>query len=188
MLPPWQGVVSVGTSTAIRAGAGAVTGARRQFMQEPTSAHSLDPATADSWRDLRAQGHRMLDDMFDYIERIRERPVWQPIPEEVRAAFREPLPRTPTDLASAHAVFLRDILPFAVGNAHPGFMGWVHGGGTTVGMLAEMLAAGLNANVGGRNQIPIEVECQIVRWMGELFGFPDTRQRAVHRPARRWPT
>jgi len=33
------------------------------------------------------------------------------------------------------------VLPYAVGNAHPGFMGWVHGGGTPVGMLTEMLAA-----------------------------------------------
>jgi glutamate/tyrosine decarboxylase-like PLP-dependent enzyme len=41
-------------------------------------------------------------------------------------------------------------------------------------MLAEMLAAGLNANLGGRDHIPIEVERQITRWMRELFGFPDT--------------
>jgi hypothetical protein len=31
---------------------------------------------------------------------------------------------------------MRDVLPFAAGNVHPGFMGWVHGGGTPVGMLA----------------------------------------------------
>ena len=69
---------------------------------------------------------------------------------------------------------MRDILPYSVGNAHPGFMGWVHGGGTPVGMLAEMLAAGLNANLGGRDQIPIEVERQVVRWVCELFRFPET--------------
>jgi glutamate/tyrosine decarboxylase-like PLP-dependent enzyme len=69
---------------------------------------------------------------------------------------------------------MRDILPYSVGNAHPGFMGWVHGGGTPVGMLAEMLAAGLNGNLGGRDQIPIEVERQVLRWVRELFGFPDT--------------
>jgi glutamate/tyrosine decarboxylase-like PLP-dependent enzyme len=51
-------------------------------------------------------------------------------------------------------------------------MGWVHGGGSAVGMLAEMLAAGLNANLGGRDHMPIEVERQIVEWMRELFGFP----------------
>jgi aromatic-L-amino-acid decarboxylase len=94
----------------------------------------------------------MLDDMLDYLEHIRERPVWQPIPQPVRDLFHESLPVQPTDLATAHASFMRDVLPYAVGNAHPSFMGWVHGGGTPVGMLAEMLAAGLNANLGGRDR------------------------------------
>ena len=41
------------------------------------------------------------------------------------------------------------------GNLHPGFMGWVQGGGTVAGMLAEMLAGGLNANLGGRDHSAI---------------------------------
>ena len=65
-----------------------------------------------------------------------------------------------------------NVLPYAVGNVHPRFMGWVHGGGTVVGMLAEMLAAGLNANLAGRDQMPLEVERQIVLWMRDLFGLP----------------
>lgn len=138
-------------------------------MQKPEDG-ALDP---QDWAAFRAQGHRMLDDMLDYIEHIRERPVWQNAPPAVRARFAKALPRAATPLADAHATFMQDILPYAVGNAHPGFMGWVHGGGTPVGMLAEMLAAGLNANVGGRNQMPVEVERQIVRWMAELFRFPD---------------
>ncbi|GBE47809.1 L-2,4-diaminobutyrate decarboxylase [bacterium BMS3Bbin12] len=133
------------------------------------SQHTLDPS---DWEAFRAQGHRMLDDILDHLEHIRERPVWQPIPDEVRAAFREPLPRAPAALADVHETFLRRILPFAVGNTHPGFLGWVHGGGTPVGMLAEMLAGGLNANLGGRDQIPIEVERQVAEWARELFGFP----------------
>lgn len=116
----------------------------------------------------------MLDDIVDYLEHIRDRPVWQPIPDEVRRRFRRPLPTAPTDLAAVHDEFMRHILPFAAGNAHPGFMGWVHGGGNPVGMLAEMLAAGLNANLGGRDHVPIEVERQIVQWVRQLFGFPET--------------
>jgi aromatic-L-amino-acid decarboxylase len=50
----------------------------------------------------------------------------------------------------------------------------VQGGGTPVGMLADMLAAGLNANVGGRDQSPVEVEKQVVQWVRELFAFPQT--------------
>jgi aromatic-L-amino-acid/L-tryptophan decarboxylase len=116
----------------------------------------------------------MLEDILDYVENIRDHPVWQPIPEQVRSRFRDDLPHAPTELAEVHAEFLRDILPFSTGNVHPGFMGWVHGGGTPVGMLAEMLAAGLNANLGGRDHVPIEVERQIVRWMAQVFGFPES--------------
>jgi aromatic-L-amino-acid decarboxylase len=129
----------------------------------------LDPS---DWQSLRAQGHRMLDDMFDYVENIRDRPVWQPIPDDVRAHFRADVPTSPSNLATVHDEFMRYILPFATGNSHPGFMGWVHGGGNVPGMLAEMLAAGLNANLGGRDHAPIEVERQIVQWVRELFGFP----------------
>lgn len=135
-----------------------------------TSEETLDP---ENWQDLRLQGHQMLDDMFDYLEHLRARPVWQPIPDQVREVFRRPMPTRPGDLGEAHATFMRDVLPYAIGNAHPGFMGWVHGGGTPVGMLAEMLAAGLNANLGGREQIPVEVERQLVRWVRDLFAFPD---------------
>ena len=135
------------------------------------SDHTLDP---QDWRQLRNQGHRMLNDMFDHLEHIRERPVWQPITPALRKSFREPLPAAPADLATVHATFMRDVLPYGVGNTHPGFMGWVHGGGTAEGMLAEMLAAGMNANLGGRDQMPLEVERQLLKWVRELFGFPAT--------------
>ncbi len=137
----------------------------------PVEGRTLDPS---DWPGFRNQAHRMLDDMVDYVENIRERPVWQPIPDEVRARFHSELPDNPSDLAAVHAEFMRYILPYTTGNVHPGFMGWVHGGGTPVGMLAEMLAAGLNANLGGRDHVPIEVERQIVRWMRRVFGFPES--------------
>ena len=130
---------------------------------------SLDPA---DWREFRAQGHRMLDDILDYVEHIRTRPVWQPMPAELRSRFRSDLPTQPADLAAVHDEFMREVLPYATGNTHPGFMGWVHGGGNPAGMLAEMLAAGLNANLGGRDHAPIEIERQIVHWVRTIFGFP----------------
>lgn len=114
----------------------------------------------------------MLDDMFDYLAEARQRPVWQPMPDAVRASFDAPIPFEATDLAAVHDDFLSLVEPYATGNVHPGFMGWVHGGGTAVGMLAELLAGGLNANLGGRDHAPIEVERQIVRWMRQLYGFP----------------
>src|ERR1700733_15865651 len=132
------------------------------------SSETLDP---QNWDEIRAQGHRMLDDMVDYAANIRERPVWSPIPDNVRARFREGLPLRPSALGEVYREFSDCIVPYATGNVHPGFMGWVHGGGTAVGMLAEMLAAGLNANLGGRGHIPIEDGRQIVEWTRSMFSF-----------------
>jgi glutamate/tyrosine decarboxylase-like PLP-dependent enzyme len=139
------------------------------MTDRPPSGVTLDP---DDWSEIRAQGHRMLDDMLDSIVHVRERPVWQPIPDDVRARFRTELPSAPSDLDAVYRDFTNFIAPYTTGNVHPGFMGWVHGGGTAVGMLAEMLAAGLNANLGGRDHIPIEVERQIAEWARQMFGFP----------------
>ncbi|MDX8408916.1 MAG: pyridoxal-dependent decarboxylase, partial [Mariprofundales bacterium] len=131
----------------------------------------LDP---DNWDDFRSQSHQMLDDMIDHLQTLRQRPVWQPAPESIRQRFDAPLPKGETALSVLHTEFMQSILPFAVGNTHPGFMGWVHGGGTPVGMVAEMLAAGINANLGGRNQIPLEVERQVIGWMRQLFSLPES--------------
>jgi len=137
-----------------------------------TTAHaSLDP---EDWNAFRALAHRMLDETIDGIANVRTRPVWQPIPDDVRASFKADVPREASDLAEVYREFAEHVAPYATGNVHPGFMGWVHGGGTAVGMLAEMLAAGLNANLGGRDHMPIEVERQVVDWMRRLFAFPDS--------------
>jgi aromatic-L-amino-acid/L-tryptophan decarboxylase len=141
----------------------------RETPLQSDAGTTLDPR---DWDDIRALGHQMLDDMIDHIATIRVRPVWQPIPDAVRAQFSETLPRRPSELGEVYRVFSDCIAPYATGNVHPGFMGWVHGGGSVVGMLAEMLAAGLNANLGGRDHMPIEVERQIVAWTREMFGFP----------------
>src|SRR5215813_7424790 len=146
-----------------------MTKALRQRRLESEPSQTLDP---QNWDEVRALGHRMLDDMIDHVAGIRERPVWQPIPDAVRARFRDGLPRNPSDLSDVYREFADFIAPYTTGNVHPGFMGWVHGGGSVVGMLAEMLAAGLNANLGGRDHAPIDVERQVVEWVRQMLGFP----------------
>jgi aromatic-L-amino-acid decarboxylase len=131
--------------------------------------NSLDPA---DWGALRTLGHRMLDDMFDTLANIAEGPVWRQMPDAVRNEFASKLPSEPAAPVEVYADFQRLIAPYAVGNRHPRFLGWVHGGGTAIGMLAEMLAGGLNANCGGRDHAPIECERQVIRWAAEIVGLP----------------
>ncbi|MEZ7137165.1 aspartate aminotransferase family protein [Komagataeibacter sp. SM21] len=129
----------------------------------------LDP---DNWDTLRSLGHQMVDDMIDRLSTLRERPVWQPMPPALRQQLRTGLPHDPTPPTELYARFRELVEPYSTGNVHPGFMGWVHGGGTAVGMLSELLVGGLNANCGGRDHAPIEVEREVIRWAAEMCGFP----------------
>jgi glutamate/tyrosine decarboxylase-like PLP-dependent enzyme len=130
---------------------------------------SLDPA---DFNELRALGHRMIDDMFDHLAGLRAAQVWQQQPATLRAAWQAKLPRGAGSAEAAYATFRAAVLPYSVGNLHPRFMGWVHGAGTAVGMLAELLAGGLNANLGGRDHAPIAVERQVIAWAAEMLGLP----------------
>ncbi len=140
----------------------------------PKEPMSSSPATLDptDWEQFRQLSHAALDDLISFIATAGERPVWQQAPDEVRQRFRSPVPHAGTDLADVLEDFGVDIKPYVTGNTHPLFMGWVHGAGNPAGMLGEMLAAGLNANCGGRDHIGIEVERQITQWTAELMGYP----------------
>jgi aromatic-L-amino-acid decarboxylase len=137
--------------------------------QPPSVRSTLDPA---DWSQLRALGHRMLDNVFDELARIRQEPVWRRMPDTVRGQWAEALPRHAEPAETVYDTYQRLIAPYGVGNRHPKFLGWVHGGGTAVGMLAEMLAAGLNANCGGRDHAPIACERQVISWAAEMLGMP----------------
>lgn len=130
----------------------------------------LDPK---DWQRFREHAHTMLDDAIDGIERIRDTKVWQPVPQAVQAELTEAaLPVGATPLEVVYQDFQRLIAPYATGNRHPRFFGWVHGNGTPSGMLSEMLAASLNSNTGGRDHSATYVERAVVAWWAEIFGLP----------------
>jgi len=83
-----------------------------------------------------------------------------------------PLPTTPSDLEEVYEEFRRYVLPYPTGNIHPRFWGWVMGNGTPTGMMAEMLAAAMNSNLGGLAQAGGHVETQVIDWCKEMLGFP----------------
>src|SRR4051812_28712794 len=102
---------------------------------------SLDPA---DWDAMRRLGHRMVDEMTEYLEGVRERPVWQPLSPAARASLESALPLEPQGAESAYEDFRRDVLPYPLGNIHPRFWAWVIGTGTPFGALADFLAATMN--------------------------------------------
>lgn len=130
---------------------------------------SLDP---QNWDTLKHLGHRMVDDMIEYLKTVGERPVWRPVPEEVKVRFKRPLPVEPQSWEQIYQDFCQDVQPFLKGNIHPRFWGWVEGTGTPFGMFAELLAAGLNPNVNFGDQSPVYVEMQVLDWCKQMLGYP----------------
>ena len=129
----------------------------------------LDPA---DWEAMRRLGHRMVDDLIALLSTVGERPVWQTVPEGTRAFLRRPAPQEPRDPAAVYADVQAHVLPYPTGNSHPRFWGWVMGTGSPMAMFAEMLASGLNWNVGGFDDAASLVEDQVIEWCKEIMGFP----------------
>lgn len=130
---------------------------------------TLDP---ENWDDMRALAHRMVDDAITYLETLRERPIWQPIPDEIAARFEVPVPHEPIGAEATYDEFKETILPYQMGNIHPRFWGWYMGTGTVFGALADLMAAVMNPNLGGGDHIANNVEKQVVDWVKEIIGFP----------------
>lgn len=130
---------------------------------------TLDP---DNWDEMRSLAHRIVDDAMTYLETVRERPVWQPVPAAAAARFDEQAPHGPTNADTVYEEFVENILPYPMGNIHPRFWAWYMGNGTVFGALGEFLAAVMNPNLGGGNHVASLVEGQVVNWMKEVLGFP----------------
>jgi len=136
---------------------------------------TLDP---ENWTQTRAAAHRMLDAALDKMERTAQGPVWQPLPDDLKQALQAPLPQQGAGVAAMQAQ-AQTLLPYGVGNTHPRFFGWVHGAGAASGLIADIAASAMNANLGGRDHGAIYVEKQVVDWVRQMFGFPDAASGLV---------
>src|SRR5258707_11878538 len=114
-------------------------------LQQPT----LDPPTPEAWQELRALGHRMLDDVFDDLSTLREQPAWRPLPEASAAALASPLPMEGRPAEEGYRPLVENHIPYTIGNRHPRAWGWGRDTATPLSTLAQMISTGLNAAVGG---------------------------------------
>jgi glutamate/tyrosine decarboxylase-like PLP-dependent enzyme len=129
---------------------------------------TLDPK---NWNAFRASAHAMLDASIDKLANAGEGRVWTPLPEAQKAAIQTDLPVQ----GSSHDVMqeqLQSFLPYGVGNTHPRFFGWVHGAGAASGLMAEIAAAAMNVNAGGRDHVAPVMERQVLAWSAEMMGMP----------------
>lgn len=132
---------------------------------------NLDP---ENWEETRALAHKMLDDMFDSLRDVSDKPVWKQVPESLeKTADCKAIPEGST-LEQVYEDFKKIVLAYPAGNLHPRFFGWVIGSGTVNGMLADMLASATNPNLFGCKSGPYLIEKQVINWLKQIFGFPET--------------
>ena len=128
----------------------------------------LDPA---DWDDFRTHTGALLATCLDRLEGARDLP-WVAPPENMRASVALDNVEMPRPVDEVYDRLRRDIMPYATGNTHPGFFGWVHGTGSAIGVAAEMVAATMNSNCGGRDHGAMQVEAAVIDWVTGLAGMP----------------
>jgi glutamate/tyrosine decarboxylase-like PLP-dependent enzyme len=129
---------------------------------------------ADTFRRL---GHQLVEDLAVRLSAVPAGPITvAERPSEVRRALdaNRRLPETGADSAEALRAATALLFEHSLFNAHPRFFGYITSSPAPIGMLGDLLAAALNANVGAWNLAPMatEIELQTVRWIAELIGFP----------------
>jgi len=135
------------------------------------SAETLDPA---DWEQAKALAHQMVDDAIDHLRSVRQRPVWQAIPEPVRTALATPVPGQPQSLDEIYAEISANVLSCPMGNVHPRFWMWYMGASNFTGALADFLAAIDGSNLGAGNTAASLVDRQTTDWIRAMMGFPET--------------
>ena len=133
--------------------------------------------------EFRAWGHRFVDWVSDYLERIDEYPVVARVkPGEVRDALdpKAPVAGEPVD------ALLRDfesvILPGVTHWNHPSFFGYFAVSGSGPGILGELLAAALNVNAMLWKSSPAATELEevVLGWLRDFIGLPPEFAGAIN--------
>jgi aromatic-L-amino-acid decarboxylase len=131
----------------------------------------MDPAT------FRALGHRLVDQLAEFLESVPQRPVTR---DESPSAVREaldlegPLPESGMDPARLLDQTARLLFDHSLFNGHPRFFGYITAPPAPIGILGDFLAAAVNPNVGAWVLSPAatEIEAQTVRWIASFISYP----------------
>ena len=143
-------------------------------MDGNSGRHAAIAIDAGTFRTL---GHRLVEQLADLLERVPRGPVTRnESPSTIREALdlAGGLPEQGRDPGPLLEETARLLFAHSLFNAHPRFFGYITAPPAPIGILAELLASALNANVGAWTLSPAatEVESQTVRWIAELIGYP----------------
>ncbi len=126
--------------------------------------------------EFRSLGHDLVDRIASFLASVRERPVTPAEPADTVRAALDSTRALPQEGSEPAALLQRasDLLfEHSLLNGHPRFHGYITSSAAPIGMLAELLASAVNANVGAWKLSPMatEMERQVIRWLAEFIGY-----------------
>ena len=138
-----------------------------------------DPFPDLDWGPARARvfADRTASLWEEFLGRLRDLPITHGrAARDVREAVAIPVPEEPMPEDRLFDYLREVVFDWSMYPGHPRFAGYITGAGTVPGAAADLLAAGLNMNLGGWMLSPSasEIEQHLMRWFASQFGLPPT--------------
>ena len=129
--------------------------------------------------EFRAQGHRVVEWIAEYMERVEGLPVLSRAkPGQVAAMMPAGPPRNgaPDGYDAVFADLERIVMPGITHWQSPNFFAYFPCNGSGPGILGEMLSAGLDVNgmLWATSPAATEIETRVMDWMAGMVGLPDS--------------
>lgn len=125
---------------------------------------------------FRQNGHYLIDQIAAFLELLPKKSVTKgEQPREIKSFLGNhslPVNGAPLNVILQDALGL--LTEHSLFNGHPRFWGYITSSPAPAGILAELLAAAINPNVGAYILSPMatEIERQTIRWIAEFIGYP----------------
>jgi len=127
-------------------------------------------------KEFRAAGHYLVDFIADYLEDVKNRPLFPDVqPAFLHELFDEPIPTKELTLQQVQQQLEERLLPYCTHVNHPGYMGLITPSPNPAGILSDFLASALNQNLGAYSIGPAAtaMELRVIRWLNDLIGYDD---------------
>ena len=139
--------------------------------------HQRSSAILTDSNEFRKVGHQLIDQIASFLEDIHERPVTSGLSgNEIRALLQTTcLPEKGSDIRGIMDHAFEVLVQNSLFNGHPRFMGYITSSPAPAGILADLLAAAINPNVGAHILSPVatEIEKETIRWLAQFIGLDE---------------